>query len=427
MARIKWVVELPFNVAMLYSASEGLETVLTKPATRKGASHIEQQIEEEFNTSPDLSSSDDAKKEIKLEDLSNLVQNVKADFMDLDLPEDEPIIVVDESEEEEEANKTKYIHATFHTETEDTSVPTPPSPRKLELEKNKAEAEVALLSTQLSFSNVAQLTELLVKSLTLELLKLLSCHGFSSSLPTELKELSSKFNKLSREVKDIKKHVQGLEIELPGELKEIPNKLETFTSIVSSLTSQVTELNTLQWELPKEFLVLPGQLSSVQAKLKTLDALASLLNKVNDALNNLLKLLKILEIRVFLQQAYPPKSSSQPEGEPIKKDKGKKAMSYKDIKEESTKSNSDADIINLAGFMVESSKKKKMRKFDFVTNGGKHVHLTEEQIKEQKRIEESVKADTTKQEVEASKEEWIDLLGVNVVTKYYKAKLQYDK
>ncbi|GJZ49040.1 hypothetical protein Tco_0603230 [Tanacetum coccineum] len=272
--------------------------------------------------------------------------------------------------------------------------------RKLELEKNKAEAEVALLSTQLSFSNVAQLTEILVKSLTLELLKLLSCHGFSSSLPTELKELSSKFNKLSGEVKDIKKHVQGLEIELPGELKEIPNKLETFTSIVSR------------------------QLSSNQAKLKTLDTLTSLLNKVTDALNKFAQAVENTRDQsvplaglVGTQPAegekktkqaiisYPPKSSSQPEGEPIKKDKGKKAMSYKDVEEKSTKSDYDTNTINLAGFMVESSKKKKMKKFDFVTKGGKHVHLTKEQIKEQKRIEESVKADTTKQEVEASKEE----------------------
>nr|GEZ81110.1 hypothetical protein [Tanacetum cinerariifolium] len=71
------------------SASEGLETVLTKPATRKGASYIEKEIkyaEEEFNTSPDLSTSDDTKKEITLEDLSKLVPNLDMDFMDLDSP-----------------------------------------------------------------------------------------------------------------------------------------------------------------------------------------------------------------------------------------------------------------------------------------------------------------------------------------------------
>ncbi|GJS33010.1 hypothetical protein Tco_0531392 [Tanacetum coccineum] len=71
-----------------------------------------------------------------------------------------------------------------------------------------------------------------------------------------------------------------MEIKLPGDQKEIPKKLETFTSIISSLTSQVVELKTIQWELPPEFLILPNQISLVQEKLKTLDALPSLLNKV---------------------------------------------------------------------------------------------------------------------------------------------------
>ncbi|GJS09460.1 hypothetical protein Tco_0366256 [Tanacetum coccineum] len=95
----------------------------------------------------------------------------------------------------------------------------------------------------------------------------------------------------------------------------------------------------------------------------------------------------------------PPKSSSQPEGELIKKDKGKEVMSSMDVEEEKTESDSGDDSINLTGSIVESSKKKKLKKFDFVTE----------------------------QEVELRKEEWIDLLGVDVVTKYYKAKLQYDK
>ncbi|GKG40872.1 hypothetical protein Tco_0470084, partial [Tanacetum coccineum] len=48
---------------------------------------------------------------------------------------------------------------------------------------------------------------------------------------------------------------------------------------VTSLTSQVVELKTLQWELSVEFLLVPNQVASVQAKLKTLDALPSLLLK----------------------------------------------------------------------------------------------------------------------------------------------------
>ncbi|GJW56314.1 hypothetical protein Tco_0103045 [Tanacetum coccineum] len=110
----------------------------------------------------------------------------------------------------------------------------------------------------------------------------------------------------------------------------------------------------------------------------------------------------------------PLKRSSQPEGALIKKDKGKETMSSKDAEEEGVESDSKDDTINLDGSMVESSKKKKMKKFDFVTEGGEHVHFTEEQIKEQKRTEESVKADATKHEIEIRKEEWIDLLGVDV-------------
>ncbi|GJS46975.1 hypothetical protein Tco_0597096, partial [Tanacetum coccineum] len=99
--------------------------------------------------------------------------------------------------------------------------------------------------------NMEQLNELLVKSLQTEFSKILSAHDFSSSLPTELKDLPSKFNELTEEVKGLKKQVHELKIELPGELEE-------FTKTVTSLTSQVAKLKTLQWELPTEFLSLPA-------------------------------------------------------------------------------------------------------------------------------------------------------------------------
>ncbi|GKC67510.1 hypothetical protein Tco_1100108 [Tanacetum coccineum] len=282
----------------------------------------------------------------------------------LDSPkDDEPIIVQDDSDEEVHAEK---VQPEEPKEIEDASASHPPSLKsiqiqeltnqvlllqsqnsKLKKEKTKAEAEVALLSAQPSYPNVAQLTELL-------------------------------------------------------------------------------------WELPAEFLSVPTQVAFVQVKIKTLVALLSLLNKVTKALNkfaqnscknakktNLNKPIPTTSIippiitTTTTQLEYPflpslPKSSSQPEGELIKKDKGKEAMSSKDAKEEKTKSDSN-DTINLTGSM------------------GDHVHFTKEQIKEQKRIKESVKADLAKQELEIIKEEWIDLLSVNVMTKYYKAKLQYDK
>nr|GEZ18100.1 hypothetical protein [Tanacetum cinerariifolium] len=79
----------------------------------------------------------------------------------------------------------------------------------------------------------------------------------------------------------------------------------------------------------------------------------------------------------------PPKSFSQTERKHIKKDKGKKFMSWKDAKEESSDGESD-DTVNLIGSKVETLRMKKLNKLDFITEYGDHVHLTEEQIKEQK-------------------------------------------
>ncbi|GJY56481.1 hypothetical protein Tco_0455596 [Tanacetum coccineum] len=56
--------------------------------------------------------------------------------------------------------------------------------------------------------------------------------------------------------------------------------------------SQVAELKTLKWELPAEFLALPSQILSVQAKLQTLDSLPSLLNKVADTLTRFASIMK---------------------------------------------------------------------------------------------------------------------------------------
>ncbi|GJV99066.1 hypothetical protein Tco_1554318 [Tanacetum coccineum] len=131
-----------------------------------------------------------------------------------------------------------------------------------------------------------------------------------------------------------------------------------------------------------------------------------------------------------MQSPFPqrtPKESSQTEGELIKKDKSKKAMSLKDTKVESTKSNFDDKTTHVSGSTVESSLKKELKKFDFVTKGGEHVHLTKEQISSQKKIEKEAKAKVARREGEIRKKELIDLLGLEVVNKYYNDKLQYDK
>ncbi|GJW17382.1 hypothetical protein Tco_0024818 [Tanacetum coccineum] len=73
-------------------------------------------------------------------------------------------------------------------------------------------------------------------------------------------------------------------------------------------------------------------------------------------------------------------------------------MSSKDANEVSTESDSDDKTTHVPGSMVESSKKKDLKKFYFVTKDGEHVHLTKEQVSAQKNIEEEAKAEATRRE-----------------------------
>ncbi|GJV26701.1 hypothetical protein Tco_1383149 [Tanacetum coccineum] len=362
-----------------------------------------------------------------------LVQISKSDFKDLDSLEDGPIIVVASIppsprsiQIQELTNQVLLLQSQKLT---------------LETEKTKAEAESAKLKAQHPSPNAGQLNELLVKSLTAEFSKILSAHDFHSSLPIELKKLPSKFNKLTDKVKPLKTQVHGLEIEVPGDLKELPTKLKEFTMIVTNFISKVAELKSLQWELPTEFLSVPNQVASVKAKLKTLDALptskagdqrvpsawkASTMPTEGEKSTNQATISQLFQRRAEkntkrknmnkpqhettspanppiittttrMQSSFlsnPPESFSQPEGEQTKIDKGKKAISSKDAEEESIKSDSDDDETrHVPGFMVESFRIKKGKK----------------------------------REGEIRKEELINLLGLEVVNKYYNDKLQYDR
>ncbi|GJS33360.1 hypothetical protein Tco_0531742 [Tanacetum coccineum] len=171
------------------------------------------------------SRADDISKKIKLEDLSKFLKDTRSSFFTPDSPHDDPIIVTDESEDEEAEKED--THDTSHDVPKDISV-------------------------RPSYPDINHLIDLLGTSLKPKLSKRLASHNFASRLPTKLKELPSKFTELSREIKELKQHVKDMEIELPGDLKEIPTKLETFTS---------TE------------------------KLKALDSLPRLLNKVTEILN----------------------------------------------------------------------------------------------------------------------------------------------
>ncbi|GKD94766.1 hypothetical protein Tco_1374603, partial [Tanacetum coccineum] len=73
------------------------------------------------------SKADEISKKIKLEDLSDILKDIRSAFFTPDSLQDEPIIVLDKSEEEEvEKDDT---HATSHDVPEDTSILHPPSPK----------------------------------------------------------------------------------------------------------------------------------------------------------------------------------------------------------------------------------------------------------------------------------------------------------
>ncbi|GKA28441.1 hypothetical protein Tco_0714609 [Tanacetum coccineum] len=161
---------------------------------------------------------------------------------------------------------------------------------------------------------------------------------FNHPFPVWNSSLGYWFDEINRAVIDLKKYVEGLKIEIPGDLKEIPEKLDEFLSTVIGLTKQV-------------------QLSKLKSS----------------------------------------KEHPQPEGELVKKDKGKKALSHEEADEEMFASD----------FEIE-------------------VRLTGE-MKKQKDIKQNIKANVSKAEIKEGKDELIDLLGLEVVERMYKYKVKYEK
>nr|GEV18960.1 retrovirus-related Pol polyprotein from transposon TNT 1-94 [Tanacetum cinerariifolium] len=242
---------------------------------------------------------EEASSTIKLEYLAKLVSPIQPSFKDLDSPEDDPVIIVDESDKHKP-----------NVETKDTLVPRSSSPKSSQIQ---------------------------------------------DSLPTELKDLPSKFNELTKEIK----------------------------GTATSLTSQVAKLKTLQWELLKEFHSLPAKVESAQARLKTLDALPSLLLNVAKALNKFVEVLESTSTKAGDQRGAHQETQRQ------------KVMSVEEAEKESLESDSDKEAY-VTGFMFKSYKEKKLKKFDFVTEDGRHIHLSEEQINNQKKLEEESKAEAAK-------------------------------
>ncbi|GKC93213.1 hypothetical protein Tco_1158655 [Tanacetum coccineum] len=140
---------------------------------------------------------------------------MKANFMDLDSQEDDSIIVVDESEEEEDAEE---VHS---------------QKRKLELEKNKSEAKVTLLSAQSSFLNVAQLTELLVKSLEPERAPLHAKIKTLEALPSLLNKVIKALNKFAQVMASVLKRTKDTSAPLAAQAGTKPAEGEKNTNQVT--------------------------------------------------------------------------------------------------------------------------------------------------------------------------------------------------
>ncbi|GJT81285.1 hypothetical protein Tco_1055627 [Tanacetum coccineum] len=106
---------------------------------------------------------------------------------------------------------------------------------KLEQQKAKAKAEVASLKAMPSYPDINQLTELMVTSLKPGLSKLLTSHDFVSCLLTELKELPSKFIELSGDIKELKRHGKLKTLDtLPSLLNKVTNTLNRFATVVET-------------------------------------------------------------------------------------------------------------------------------------------------------------------------------------------------
>ncbi|GJZ23176.1 hypothetical protein Tco_0560635, partial [Tanacetum coccineum] len=146
------------------------------------------------------SKTDDISKKIRLEDLSEFLKDTRSAFFTPDSPQDDSIIVTDESEEEE-ADKE---------DTRDTSHDVPEDTSKDELEQQKAldKAEIASLKARPSYPDVNQLTTLLVselKNIQWELsAELQALPVLVSSVKKQLKTLDSLPSLLNKVTKTLK-------------------------------------------------------------------------------------------------------------------------------------------------------------------------------------------------------------------------------
>ncbi|GKA23622.1 flavonol 3-sulfotransferase-like protein [Tanacetum coccineum] len=183
----------------------------TESKTKASKSKIGQSEKETQSSTNEESRADEISKKIKLEDLLDLLKDTRSSFFTLDSPQDEPIIISDESEEEEEVEKDKDTHATSHDKDE------------LEQQKAKAEAKITSMKSRPSYLDINQLTDLLVAELK----------NIQWELPTEFFDLPS-------QISSIQKKLQTLD-SLPSLLNKVTETLNRFATMVENASRATTK------------------------------------------------------------------------------------------------------------------------------------------------------------------------------------------
>ncbi|GJY18282.1 hypothetical protein Tco_0389773 [Tanacetum coccineum] len=158
----------------------------------------------QLSSTNEESRADEISKKIKLEDLSDLLKDIRSAFFTLDSPQDEPIIVSDESKEEEEASKDKDTHVSSYDSQKD----------ELEQQKAKPKAKVTSLKASLT-SQVAEL-----KNIQWE-------------LPAELQALPVLVSSVQKQLKTLDS--------LPSLLNKVTKTMNRFATVVENASGATTK------------------------------------------------------------------------------------------------------------------------------------------------------------------------------------------
>nr|GEZ39708.1 hypothetical protein [Tanacetum cinerariifolium] len=161
--------------------------------------------------------------------------------------------------------------------------------------------------------------------------------------------------------------------------------------------------------------VLANQTKSVSEGLETVltqpiigKGASSVAKQIKEELSNTIKLEDLAKLVLHVSCSF--KVLNSPKDDPVivvddsDEDEDDEAFSSEEAEKESINSDSNNET-HVTGFMVEPSKTKKLKNFDFITKDGRYIHLTKEEINHKNKLKEDAKAKAAKQEGEVMKAE----------------------